>query len=77
MEKVYDFWGFGERITNWIKSIGTGRSACVILGQNLTSEKFNLGKGHAQGNGPSPLLYNFAVQILLFKIELNPQIKSI
>ena len=49
----------------------------MILGQNRTSEKFNLGKGHAQGDSPSPLLYNFAAQILLFKIELNPQIKSI
>ena len=77
MEKVYDFLGFGERIKKWLKSIGTGRSACVILGQNLTSEKFNLGKGHAQGDSPSPLLYNFAVQVLLFKIELDPQIKSI
>ena len=77
MEKVYDFLGFGERIKTWLKSIGTGRSACVILGQNRTSEKFNLGKGHAQGDSPSPLLYNFAAQILLFKIELNPQIKSI
>ena len=77
MEKVYDFLGFGVRIKNWLKSIGTGRSACVILGQNLTSEKFNFGKGHAQGDSPSPLLYNFAAQILLFKIELDPQIKSI
>ena len=77
MEKVYDFLGFGERIKNWLKSIGTGRSAYVILGQNLTSEKFNLGKGHAQGDSPSPLLYNFAAQILLFKIELDLQIKSI
>ena len=77
MEKVYDFWGFGERIKNWLKSFGTGRSACAILGQNLTSEKFNLGKGHMQGNSPSPLLYNFAAQILLFKNELDPQIKSV
>ena len=28
----------------------------------------------AQGDSPSPLLYNFAGQILLFKIELNPRI---
>ena len=36
-----------------------------------------MGKGHAQGDSPSPLLYNFAVQILLFKIELDPKIESI
>ena len=68
--------GFGDKIKKWLKSIGTGRTACVILGQNIYSEKFNLGKGHAQGDSPSPLLYNFAAQIL-FKIELDPQIKSI
>ena len=31
----------------------------------------------AQGDSPSPLLYNFAAQVLLFKIELEPKIKSI
>ena len=77
MEKVYDFLGFGVRIKNWLKSIGTRRSACVILRQNLTSEKFILGKGHAQGDSPSPLLYNFAAQILLFKIELETKIKPV
>ena len=49
----------------------------MVLGQNLTSEKFNLGKCPAQGDSPSPLLYNFAAQIVLFKIELYLQIKSI
>ena len=32
---------------------------------------------NAQGDSPSPLLYNFAAQILLFKIELDPGIKPI
>ena len=77
MTKVYDFFGFGEKIKSWLKSIGTGRNACIILGQNTYSSCFDLGKGHAQGDSPSPLLYNFAAQILLFKIELDPDIKSI
>ena len=77
MEKVYNFLGFGERIKNWLKSIGTGRTACIILGQGTMGDFFNLGKGHAQGDSPSPLLYNFAAQILLFKIELDTKIKNI
>ena len=77
MEKVYNFWGFGYRIKNWLKSIGTGRTACIILGQGTMGDIFNLGKGHAQGDSPSPLLYNFAAQILLFKIELDAKIKNI
>ena len=38
---------------------------------------FSLEKGHAQGDSPSPLLYNFAAQILLFKIELDTKIQRV
>jgi hypothetical protein len=77
MCKVYNFFGFGERIKNWLKSIGTNRTACIILGPSEHSPTFPLEKGHAQGDSPSPLLYNFAAQILLFRIELDPLIKRI
>jgi hypothetical protein len=39
------------------------------------SDLFSLGKGHAQG--PSLLLYNLVASILIFKIELNPNIEKI
>ena len=68
MEKVYTFFGFGGRIKNWLKSIGTSRTPGIILGPQEHSENFKLEKGHAQGDSPSPLLYNFAAQILLFRI---------
>jgi hypothetical protein len=77
MTKVYNFFGFGPRIQSWLKSIGTGRSACIILGPGEVSAAFKLEKGHAQGDSPSPLLYNFAAQILLFKIELSKEIARI
>ena len=77
MSKVYQFYGFGPRIQNWLKSIGTGRTASIIMGPGEVSSQFKLDKGHAQGDSPSPLLYNFAAQILLFKIELDPGIKKI
>ena len=68
MEKVYSFFGFGDRIRRWLATIGTGRTAKIILGGDLFSDTISLEKGHAQGDSPSPLLYNFAAQILLFKI---------
>ena len=68
MVKVYKFFGFGDRIQKWLKSIGTGRRACIITSPGEVSKTFELDKGHAQGDSPSPLLYNFAAQILLFKI---------
>jgi hypothetical protein len=77
MEKVYDFFGLGERIKKWLKTIGTGRTASVQLSDTSTTETFDLGKGHAQGDSPSPLLYNIAAQIIIFKIELDPDIQKI
>jgi hypothetical protein len=77
MEKVYDFFGFGERIKRWLKSIGTRRNACIQLEPNLLSDPFNLGRGHAQGDSPSPILYNLAAQIQIFRIELDAEIESI
>ncbi len=77
MEQVYDFFGFGEKIKKWLRSIGTGRTACIGIGYDAYSETFPLGKGHAQGDSPSLLLYNLAAQIVIFKIELNPNITRI
>jgi hypothetical protein len=74
MEKVYRFFGFGDRIMRWLKSIGTGRLACIQLDQGIISDTFELGRGHAQGDSPSPLLYNLAAQIQIFKIELCPNV---
>jgi hypothetical protein len=77
MEKVYEFFGFGDRIKRWLKSIGTNRKACIQLDNNRASDTFDLGKGHAQGDSPSPLLYNLAAQIQIFKIEFNNNIQRI
>ncbi len=77
MEKVYTFFGFGARIKAWLGSIGTGRFAQIALGNDSLSIAFQLCKGHAQGDCPSPLLYNLAAQIQIFKLELNPNIDRI
>jgi hypothetical protein len=77
MLKVYDFFGFGERIVNWLTAIGTCRTACIRLEDGTLSANFDLGKGHAQGDSPSPLLYNLAAQIQIFKLELDPAIDRI
>ncbi len=71
MEKVYEFFGFGDRIKRWLKSIGTGRFACIQLENDSITDNFELGKGHAQGDSPSPLLYNlrFNIFISLFMLQ--------
>jgi Reverse transcriptase (RNA-dependent DNA polymerase) len=78
MVKCYNFYRFGPRIIKWLAAIGTGRTARIVIdaGGGLT-EAFDLGKGHAQGDSPSPLLFNFAQQIMLFKLELDPEISKV
>jgi hypothetical protein len=77
MEKVYEFFGFGDRIKRWLGAIGTGRNACIRFGNDELSESFDLGKGHAQGDSPSPILYNLAAQIQIFRIELDNRIEPL
>ena len=77
MCKVYEFFNFGPKIQRWLAAIGTHRKARISLGEGKFTNYFCLGRGHAQGDSPSPLLYNFAAQILLFKIELTPSIERI
>jgi exonuclease III len=77
MEKVFKFFGFGENFVRWLKTIGTGRKACVILEGGEKSTVFDLLKGTAQGDCPSPIIYNICAQILIFKIELDPTITRI
>jgi hypothetical protein len=69
MEKVYRFFGFGPQIRKWLATIGTGRNAQVLLANDELSVAFQLEKGHAQGDAPSPLLYNMAAQICIWKVE--------
>ncbi len=77
MEKVYQFFGFGPQICKWLATIGTGRNAQILLANDELSVAFQLEKGHAQGDAPSPLLYNMAAQICIWKVELDPEIKSV
>jgi exonuclease III len=77
MLKVYDFFGFGNQMISWLTAIGTSRTACISLSDNSLSNEFPLEKGHAQGDSPSPLLYNLAAQIQIFRIELGQGIDRI
>jgi hypothetical protein len=77
MEKVYKFFGFGPQICKWLATIGTGRNVQILLANNELSLAFQLEKGPAQGDAPSPLLYNMASQICIWKEELDPEIKSV
>jgi exonuclease III len=75
MTSVFRFFNFGDRFIRLMNGIGTNRTACLIWEDGTYSPNFELLSGRAQGDGPSPLQYNLGEQILLFKIELDPNIR--
>ncbi len=77
MDCVYKFVGFEPNFIRILKTIGTGRKARVILESGKPSRELDLERGFAQGDGPSPRLYNIGEQILLFRIEYDPNVSGV
>jgi hypothetical protein len=77
MHQVYRFFGFGPNFIRLLETLGNGRTACIAFEDGTYSPDFKLECGRAQGNTSSPTEYNMGQQILLFKIELCPEVKSL
>jgi hypothetical protein len=75
--EVFRFFGFGPRFINLMNTLCTNRTACISFDDGSLSANFDLDRGDAQGNTPSPILYNISQQIFLFKLELCPEIKTV
>jgi hypothetical protein len=77
LEKVYTFFGIGPNMRELLKLIGRDRFATILLEGGRVSSRFSLERGRPQGDIISPITFNFCVQILIFKLELDPEIKRI
>jgi hypothetical protein len=77
MLEAYKFFGLGDYMTNLLSTLGSGRVACISFDDSTVSDPIPLERGRTQGNGPSPCEYNIGQQILLFKLELCPDIASV
>jgi hypothetical protein len=77
LEQVFLFFNMGPNIRKWLSLLGTKRTACIILDDNSYSRNFQLERGRAQGDNISPDTFNFGDQILIFKIELDPNIAGV
>ncbi len=77
MGEVFKFLNFGPNLIKWLKLFGENRTACIILDNNEYSRSFPLERSRAQGDNISPNTFNFADQILIWKIELDPQISGV
>jgi hypothetical protein len=60
-----------------METIGRNRVAAILFEDGTLSENFPLETGRLQGDGPSPLQYNMGEEIVLLKIELDPNVASV
>jgi len=77
MREVYRFFGFGPDFIKLLETIGTNRTARIIFDNNQYSAEISLDRGFAQGNSPSPKKYNIGEQILLFRLEFDPNVAGV
>jgi hypothetical protein len=77
MTEVFKFLNFGPDLIRWLRLYGENCTACIILDNNEYSKSFNLEWSRAQGDNISPNTFNFADQILIWKIELDPNITGV
>ncbi len=77
MREVYKFFGFGEYFIRLSETLGNGRCARIIFDSGKYSDKIELARCRPQGDSPSPRQFNMCQQICIFKIELDPVVKSV
>ncbi len=77
LREVFKFVNIGPVMIDWLSLLGENRTACIILDDGTYSRNFRLDRGRAQGDNISPNTFNFADQVLIFKIELDPMINGI
>jgi hypothetical protein len=74
VDLTYKFFNLGPVIRRWLNLLGNNRTACINFNKDCSSPHFQLGRGRPQGDNISPNTFNFSDQILIFKIELDPQV---
>ena len=60
-----------------MNTLSTGRTARIILNNGKLSRPIKLERGRPQGDSPSPRQNNIGEQVLLLKIDLDPQLPSV
>jgi hypothetical protein len=76
IKEVYRFFGFGQNFIRFMETIGTNRTARIMFDTGI-SDPIDLERGFDQGNSPSPRKYNIGEQILLFRLEYDPNIAGV
>lgn len=74
--KVLEFFGFGNSIISWIKTLYKNAKLKVNQGGNLSSS-FTIKRGCRQGDPLSPFIFVLCVEVLACMIRSNKNIKGI
>ena len=77
MSECYRFFGFGPNFINMLETVGAIRRASILLDNAELSCTFDLETGRPQGDNLSPTQYKIGQQIPIFRLELDPNFKSV
>ena len=77
MSECHRFFGFGPNFINMLETVGANRRASILLDNAELSRTFDLETGRPQGDNLSPTQYNIGQQIPIFRLELDPNFKSV
>ena len=76
IDKVFHFFGYGESIINWVKTLHTNVSSSINQGGNL-SPFIHIQRGCRQGDPIAPYIFILCAEILAIRIRNNKKIKGI
>ena len=74
--KTLEYFGFGENLCSWIKTLYRNVSSCVLNGGHSTGY-FEVTRGVRQGDPLSPYLFVIAIELLAHYIRIDENIKGI
>ena len=76
LDRTLELFGFGTRIREMVKNTHINTSSCTVNG-GFSSKYFEIERGLRQGSPLSPVLFDFAAEILGCAIRQNDQIRGI